>query len=59
MNDFVFLHTGLEFGGNEFSVVEGQIPMLTIEYEADMAIPGPSCYDSGVSITFGGGTGEY
>ena len=57
VNEFVFLHSGLEFGAGDFFVVEGQIPMLTIEYDADMAISTSPCYDSGVSVTFGGGTG--
>ena len=57
------MHSGLQFKTGDFSVLEGQVPMIVIDYEADAMIPGPSCYDTGVSILYADGSnpaiGEY
>ena len=59
----MFLNTGLEFQAADFSVLEGEVPVIVIEYEADAMIPGPSCYDTGASIIYADGSdpmiGEY
>ena len=49
-------HADLQFTTNEFSVVEGQVPVLSLEYEADGALSIPE--SSGHTLLFIAGSGE-